>query len=103
MKYDDFVKSPISVIASSPANGGAAWQSHYFKSLQKLDRRASLAMTPFSDFLRDAQIYKKKKSTSSKFYHNVLLKKKWPFNVNRKEKAIRRIDSFCFIQKRDPW
>jgi hypothetical protein len=52
IKLDDIVKSPVPVIASSPANGGATWQSRYFKNLQKLDRRASLAMTPFSDFLR---------------------------------------------------
>jgi hypothetical protein len=50
--HDDIVKSPVPVIASSPANGGATWQSRDFKNLQKLDRRASLAMTPFSDFLR---------------------------------------------------
>ena len=51
-RIDDIVKSPVPVIASSPANGGATWQSRYFKNLQRLDRRASLAMTPFSDFLR---------------------------------------------------
>jgi hypothetical protein len=56
IKFDDLVKSPVPVIASSPANGGATWQSRYFKNLQKLDRRASLAMTPFFDFLRDHQI-----------------------------------------------
>jgi hypothetical protein len=55
-KCDEFVKSPLPVIASSLASGGATWQSHYFKNLQKLDRRASLAMTPFSDFLRDQQL-----------------------------------------------
>jgi hypothetical protein len=55
-KFDDIVKSPVPVIASSPANGGATWQSRYFKNLQKLDRRASFAMTPFSDFLRVHQI-----------------------------------------------
>jgi hypothetical protein len=56
IKCDDLVKSPIPVIASSLASGGATWQSHYFKNLQKLDRRASPAMTPFPDFLRVHQV-----------------------------------------------
>gem|GEM_PF-3201851 len=35
IKYDDLVKSPISVIARSPANGGTTRQSHHFKHLQR--------------------------------------------------------------------